>query len=94
MYMIVTNDEYELPVAAFENVNDIAHYLNISPSTVRTRIHRKHWKAEKIIRIDEGEKKRTRAEYQNWYHKTHDRSEYFRQYYQKKKARKNNEQGT
>lgn len=87
MYMLVTNDQYELPVKIFDNVRELAEYLHISPTTVYTRMHRNKWKnkPEKIVRVEVEEEKMSREDYLRWYRKTHDRSEYFRKRYQLKK---------
>lgn len=100
MYMIVTNDAFELALGVFDTQEEVAAYLNTSVSAVAHRVARgsKRSTTEKIIKIGKKrtakQKKIARKKYQERYRKQHDRSEYFRQYYQKKKERKNNEQGT
>lgn len=38
LYMLVTADEYELPLAVFDSIEEIANYLGIKPSSVRAAI--------------------------------------------------------
>lgn len=42
LYMIVTADEYELPLMVADKAKDLAKYKGISPSTVSTHIKRKY----------------------------------------------------
>lgn len=92
MYMIVTNDKYELPVAVFDSRADVAEYLHISVAAVRNRLHRgvKRNDTEKIVSIPDKlsrqEAEERKKECQEKYRRTHDRSEYFRRRYQEKKA--------
>lgn len=92
-YNIVTNDEYELPIAVgLKTAREVKEFLGLgSVNTVRTRIHRqsRHHKY-KIVAYDDGVKpdkalEQKRRDMQN------DRSEYFRKRYLERKERKLNE---
>lgn len=91
VYMIVTNDDYELPVAVFDTRQEVADYLHISVAAVSNRMYRgvKKKDTEKIMSVSEeicmAERMREEKRYQAAYRRTHDRSEYFRQRYQRRK---------
>lgn len=91
MYMIVTNDDYELPVAVFDTRQEVADYLHISVAAVANRLHRgvKKKYTEKIMSVSEeicmAERMREEKRYQAAYRRTYDRSEYFLQRYQRRK---------
>lgn len=40
LYMVVTNDEYELPLIVSENIHDIEWFSGSSESTIRSCINR------------------------------------------------------
>ena len=92
MYMIVTNDKYELPVAVFDSRAEVAEHLHISVAAVSNRLYRgvKRKDTERIVsipaKISRREADEREKEYQAEYRRTHDRSEYFRRRYQEKKA--------
>lgn len=73
VYMIVTNDDYELPVAVFDTRQEIADYLHISVSAVSNRMYRgvKKKDTEKIMSVSEeicmGERMREEKRYQAAY---------------------------
>lgn len=37
IYLVVTNDEYELPIYVGDRVKDVARYLKLKPQTVSAR---------------------------------------------------------
>ena len=41
MWMAVTADEYEYPIAIADSSTELAEMLGISPSTIRTNLHRR-----------------------------------------------------
>lgn len=94
MYMVVTNDEYEIPLAVLENAHQCAEYLGKSVGSVHryTSVGMPKNSAEKVLYIPDPRpsKKRRKArqrEYYAAYCRRVDRSEYFRQRYQKNKGR-------
>lgn len=87
-YAIVTNDEYELPIATdFSSAAEVGKYLGISKAAVLNRIRRgqKRTKYKVICKEIQLTKRKSNAEYCKKYDMTHDRSEYFRKYYRKRK---------
>lgn len=87
-YEIVTNDEYELPIAIdFYSAAEVGEYLGISKAAVLNRIRRgqKRTKYKVICREVQSTKRKSNAEYCKKYDMSHDRSEYFRRYYRKRK---------
>lgn len=97
-YMIVTNDKYELPVRAdLVGAQQVADYLGLTVNRVRKNIctgiwnHRQQYKAV-VVGNAEGSIEERRRAYNKRYSMSHDRSEYYRQYYKAKKERIKNEQ--
>lgn len=97
-YMIVTNDKYELPVRAdLVGAQQVADYLGLTVNRVRKNIctgiwnHRQQYKAV-VVGDAEGSIEERRRAYNKRYSMSHDRSEYYRQYYRTKKERIKNEQ--
>lgn len=88
MYMVVENNALELPIAVYDTCKECAESLDLTESGVWSRIHSGTKRKEKIIYVDEREKM-NRKEYQAQYRKKHDRREYFRERYLR---RKENEQ--
>lgn len=70
MYTIVTNDEYELPVAMnIKGAKAVADYLGMTVQSVRHRLMRDSWKGNfKAIETGTVEPMDKR-EYQRWYGK-------------------------
>lgn len=90
-YMIVTNVKYELPVAQdLIGAAAVAEYLGLSVNRIRKNLcsgkwnHKQKYKAVAVGSgiTDSVERKR---EYSRRYQFSHDRTEYFRQYYRRKK---------
>ncbi len=51
IYMVVTNDKYELPIYVADTVEEIAKLLGIKNNSVSTRICRNFGKHYKIVRV-------------------------------------------
>lgn len=87
LYMIVTNDKYEIPVQ-FDLVGAkaVAEYIGITVQSVRDRIHKNNWgKKLKYKAVECGTYKFDKQEYTKIYGMTHDRSEYYKEYRRRKK---------
>ena len=91
-YTIVTNDKYEHPVAHdLVGAAAVADYLGLSVNRVRKNLctgiwnHKQKYKAvvDESATVDGLERRR---EYGKRYRLKHDRTEYFRKYYRKKKV--------
>ena len=91
-YMIVTNDEHETPVKHdLKGACEVAVYLGLSVNRVRKNLHSGVWNHKQKYKavvdesgtVDAIERRRERCKR---YDLTHDRTEYFRQYYRRKKA--------
>ena len=80
IYLIVTNDEYELPVTELVGARAVAEWLGMSVNAVRHRIMRNQfsgaYRAYPIGRKHYDAKR---------YRMEHDRTEYFRQRYRMRK---------
>lgn len=87
-YMIVENDEYELPVkCGLKTSKEVGEYLGVCENTVRSRIF-KGWKTGKYKIIKMDDKKRVDSKkYGKSYRKRVYRSQYFREWYLKNKAK-------
>lgn len=90
-YMIVTNDLYETPVKQdLKGAKEVSEYLGLSINRIRKNLctgiwnHKQKYKAvvDESVTVDSLERRR---EYNRRYSFTHDRTEYYRQYYRKKK---------
>lgn len=94
-YMIVTNDEYETPVKMdLVGTKAVAEYLGLSLTRVQHNLSSGSWGHIAKIKAVEDESvivdvAKRNKEYGRRWRMTHDRSEYNRQYYQKKKGEKN-----
>ena len=88
-YMVVTNDIYELPLAVCENLKLASDYLGLSKQAVSNRINRDGWKQmrEKVVCVESKDRDKV-VEYSAKYRKSHDRSEYFNNYYREKRCKK------
>lgn len=86
IYMIVTNDEYETPVKTdVVGVKAVAEYMEVSESYVRKMLCGYKPFAGKYKVINMGEAGLTKK---NAYkYKSVDRSEYFKEYYQRNKEK-------
>lgn len=91
-YMIVTNDEYELPVKRdLVGAKAVADYLGLSVNRVRKNLctgvwnHKQKYKAvvDESGTVDALERHRV---YNKRYSLTHDRTEYYRRYYRRKRC--------
>ena len=92
-YMIVTNDEFEIPVKHdLKGAVQVAEYLGLSVNRVRKNLctgiwnHKSEYKAvvDESVIVDSLERRR---EYSKKYSMTHDRTEYYRQHWLRKKER-------
>lgn len=73
LYMIVTNDKYELPVKCDAKVEDVADFLNTTPSNVRHMVCKPRKNSKyKVVVI--GKVRFDKKEYAKRYAITHDRS--------------------
>lgn len=82
LYTIVTNDKCELPVKCDIRVKEVAEFLGTTTSNVRNMVVNPRKKSKyKIIITSKVEF--DRKSYQKKYDMTHDRSEYFKEYYRK-----------
>lgn len=92
-YMIVTNDEYELPISnEIVGAEETARYLGIKTQYLRRCLVNGFPKKAryKVVITKERQREDVRQynrEYSKRYGMTHDRTEYFRQWYRKKKAK-------
>ncbi len=90
LYMIVTNDRYELPVKCGLSAGEAAEFLGVKPVRV-WKMARKPPKKSKYKAVVVGkytpDKKSYQKQYQKKYRMTHDRSGYFREYYESRKRR-------
>lgn len=91
-YMIVTNDSYELPVSGeLVGTEAVAEKLGVSITRVRHGLCRGFSKKAKYKVVVVKDKQiedmqQYNREYSKKYGITHDRSEYYRQYYRRKKT--------
>ena len=83
LYTIVTADQYELPVKCDLKVHEAADFLKTTPGNVRQLVFkgRKRHGYKVIVTGRVGFDNR---EYSKRYDMTHDRSEYFKEYYRRK----------
>lgn len=95
-YMIVTNDEYELPVSdEIVGAKAVAEKLGIPLTRVRHGMTRGFAKKAKykVVVVKERQvedKQQYHKEYCKRYGFTHDRTEYFREWYRRKKVKNAN----
>ena len=89
LYMIVTNDRYELPVKCDITVREAAEFLGVTPGHVHRMVckppKRTKYKVVIIGKIN-ADPKQYQKQHQQQYRASHDRSEYFREYHKKRKA--------
>lgn len=92
-YIVVTNDEYELPVSGeLVGAKAVAEFMCLPISTVNryisVRVPRKSKYKPVLLQEKQNEDKQAyKRAYSKRYDMTHDRSEYFRKRYQKKKLK-------
>ena len=86
LYMIVTNDEYELPVKCDVNTREAAQFLNVTPGHVRKMVCNPP-KMTKYKVVVTGKVKTDKVLYQKRYRMSHDRSEYSREYHRKRREK-------
>lgn len=85
--MVITNDELELPLMQFSSAQECGEHFGVSANVVRQKVCRKGLiDGNRIITIPDPEWKNEKQAYQKRYSMTHDRTEYFRERYRKKKA--------
>lgn len=98
-YMIVTNDEYEFPISnEIVGAEETARCLGIKVQRLRRCLvdgFPKKAKYKAIILQDKQikDEQQYKKQYAKKYNMTHDRTEYFRQWYQKKKAKEQQQCG-
>lgn len=85
LYTIVTNDKYEMPIKCDMRVGEVAAFLNTTKNNVRNMVLKPRKKSKYKV-IVSGKVEFDRAKYARTYYMTHDRTEYFRQMYLKKKG--------
>lgn len=85
-YLIVTNDEYELPMyAECIGIKQVAYILNKKESTIRKYICMGFPESSKFkVVCTQSKLYKNNRECSKVYDMTHDRTEYFRNYYRKK----------
>lgn len=77
IYMVVTNDQYELPVSGeLVGAKSVADFIGLTVGTIRTNLSRDKWRG-KYKAVIVGEVEFNQKEYMKQYNITHDRSEYF-----------------
>lgn len=86
LYTIVTNDEYELPVKCDLRVQQAAEFLGTTANNVRHMVCRPPKKNPYKV-IVTGKVKFDRRMWEKKYRMTHDRSEYFKEYYRRKNGK-------
>lgn len=83
LYTIVTADQYELPVKCDVRVHEAASFLGVTHSYIHQLIF--YGRAKNGYRIIVSRKTTfDRKAYRKQYDMTHDRSEYFKEYYKRK----------
>lgn len=80
LYTIVTNDEFELPVKSDIRVREVAEFLNTNVANVHNIVFNPRKKSKYKVIIS-GKVVVDRRLYEKRYRMTHDRTEYFKQYY-------------
>lgn len=84
LYTIVTADQYELPVKCDVRVHEAASFLGVPHSYIHQLVF--HGRAKNGYKvIISGKTTVDGKEYSKRYGMTHDRSEYFKAYYRRKK---------
>lgn len=89
-YLIVTNDEYELPVAELIGIRACCEFTGLSETTVYKHMSDDQWSKYckyKVIllgKYNRFDKKKYDRKYYKEYIKTHDRSEYFKKRWREK----------
>lgn len=87
LYTIVTNDERELPVKRNIRSAEVADFLHTTKNNVWDMVCRPRKKSKYKV-IVTGRVGFDKKAYAKRYDMTHDRTEYFRQYYLRMKERK------
>ena len=82
MYTIVTNDKYEFPVRFGLSTKEVADLFGVTTSTVRNMVFKPRKKSRYKVVLD-GKEEYDRKAYQKQYDMTHDRTEYFKEYYRR-----------
>lgn len=89
LYMIVTNDKYELPCAVDLNIHEVANFIGTTLGTAKNMVYRPRKNAKyKVLISRKMCRQRQKLENRKRYDKTRDRSEYFRERYKRMKERK------
>lgn len=85
IYDIVTNDLLELPVAFnLIGAKAVGEFIGISEQAVRTKLFKSNWGKSKYKAIEAGSIVYDQKRYNKFYSLTHDRSQYFKEYYERK----------
>lgn len=86
IFMVITNDELELPLMQFSSAEECGEHFGVSANVVRQKVCRKGLiDGNRIITIPDPERFDPQA-YQKRYSMTHDRTEYFRERWRRKKC--------
>ena len=83
LYTIVTNDKYEFPVKCGLRTSEVAEFLGVTTSTVRNMVYKPRKKSKYKV-VFEKKYIFDREKWQIRYDMTHDRTEYFKEYYRRK----------
>ena len=87
IFMVITNDELELPLMQFSSAKECGEHFGISANAVRQKVCRGRLiEGHKIITISDPNWEYNKQAYQKRYSMTHDRTEYFKERYRRKKA--------
>lgn len=91
IYLIVTNDEYELPVAERIGIRACSEFIGLTEGTIASNISKNQWGKRskyKVVLLGRYEKEFDKKKYDKAYYqeyiKTHDRSEYFKKRWREK----------
>lgn len=85
IYDIVTNDLLELPVAFnLIGAKAVGEFIGISEQAVRTKLFKGNWGKCKYKAIEAGSVVYDQKRYYKLYSMTHDRSQYYREYHERR----------
>lgn len=79
IYNIVTNDEYEIPLAVgVIGAKAVSDFTGLSVESIRKKIFRRSWGRSKYKAVEVGLVENNQEAYMIKYNLTHDRTEYFK----------------
>lgn len=85
IYDIVTNDLLELPVAYnLRGAKSVSEFIGISEQAVRKKLFKGNWGKSKYKAIEAGSVVYDQKRYYKLYSLTHDRSQYFKKYHERR----------